>query len=198
VQLPTALDQLALEASMLSRAEFSGQHASDVRLDQCKLDRVDLTGTELTRALFQDSVIVAGSWVNVRSEKVRIRRVEFAGVRMTGAALSSALLEDVSFTDCRIDLGSFALARLTRVRFLRCRLDEVDFSGAGLQSVAFTDCVLVKSLWADATLTRCEMRGSDISGAGNPEFLRGIRMPWPDVMASAGVWAAAAGVKIVD
>jgi len=42
------------------------------------------------------------------------------------------------------------------------------------------------------------MRGTDISGAGNPERLRGVRMPWPDVLASAGVLAAAVGIEVVD
>lgn len=107
MKLAAVLDQLSLEGSLLLRTEFLGQHASDVRLDQCRLDHIDLTGAELTRTLFQDSVIVAGSWANLRSEKVRIRRVEFDGVRMTGADLSSSVLEDVSFSDCRIDLGSF-------------------------------------------------------------------------------------------
>jgi uncharacterized protein YjbI with pentapeptide repeats len=193
-----ALDQLALEGSSLERADFSGQSASDVRLEQCRLAHVDLTSTDLSRALLRDAVIVAGSWANVRTQEMRLRRVAFKGVRMTGANLSSASLEDVSFSDCRIDLGSFRFAKLTRVCFQRCRLDEIDFCGAELLSVTFIDCALIKAMWADATLTRCEMRGSDISGAGNPERLRGVRMPWADVLASAGELAAAAGVEIVD
>ena len=117
---------------------------------------------------------------------------------MTGATLATAVFEDVSLTDCRIDLASLRSAKLTRVRFERCRLDEIDFGGAKLVSVAFIDCILVKALWTDATLTGCEMRGTDISGAGNPERLRGVRMPWPDVLASAGVLAEAVGIEVVD
>jgi uncharacterized protein YjbI with pentapeptide repeats len=111
---------------------------------------------------------------------------------------SWAALEDVSFTDCRIDLGAFQNVKLTRVLFEGCRLDEVDFSGAQLVSVTFSRCLLVRSLWTDATLTQSEMRDSDISGAGNPERLRGVRMPWPDVLASAAVFATALGVEIVE
>jgi uncharacterized protein YjbI with pentapeptide repeats len=193
-----ALDQLTLEGLSLERADFSGQIAADVRIEQCRLAHVDLTGTQISRAFIQDTLLVAGSWANVRIEAMRTRRVAFKDVRMTGANLASASLEDVSFSDCRIDLGSFRFAKLTRISFQRCRLDEIDFSGAELASVAFVDCVLIKAMWADATLTRCEMRRSDISGAGNPERLRGVRMPWADALASAGELAAAAGVEIVE
>lgn len=195
---PEALDQLAMEASSLERADFSGRSASNVRLEQCRLDRVDLTGAELLRPLLADVAVDGGSWANLRTQAMRLRRVAMAGVRMTGANLSSASLEDVSLRDCRIDLASFRFAKLTRVRFERCRLDEIDFSGAELVSVAFIDCVMIQAMWADATLTRCEMRGTDISGAGNPERLRDVRMPWVDVLASAAELAAAAGIEIID
>jgi len=169
-----------------------------VRIDQCRLTGVDLSGAELAHPLVQDTVVTGGSWANLRTKEMRLRRVAFSGIRMTGADLSWASLDDVSFMDCRIDLGAFQNAKLARVRFEHCRLDEIDFSGAQLASVSFHDCVLIRSLWTDATLTRCQMSGSDINGAGNPERLRGVRMPWPDVMASAAVFAAALGIEIVD
>jgi uncharacterized protein YjbI with pentapeptide repeats len=192
------LNQLSLEGSLLERVDFAGQRASDVRIDQCRLVAVDLSGGELFQPLLQDTVVFAGSWANLRTKEMRLRRAELRSVRMTGVDLSGALLEDVVFDDCRIDLGSFAFAKLSRVAFRSCRLDEVDFSGAKLQSVSFIDCVLVKALWTEAKLTRCEMRGSDLSGSGSPQYLKGVRMSWPDVLASAGVLAAAVGIEIVE
>ena len=95
---------------------------------------------------------------------------------------------------CRASGGRVA----ARVLFQGCHLEEIDFYGAELQSVRFLRCVMTKAVWADATLTRCEMRETDISGAGNPERLRGVRMPWPDVLGAARELAAAAGIKIVE
>jgi uncharacterized protein YjbI with pentapeptide repeats len=117
---------------------------------------------------------------------------------MTGVDLSLGSLKDVSFTDCRADLASLRFAKLERVLFERCRLEEIDFYGAELASVMFLRCVMTRAVWAEATLTRCEMRDTDIGEAGNPERLRGVRMPWPDVINSAGVLAAAAGIEIVE
>jgi hypothetical protein len=42
------------------------------------------------------------------------------------------------------------------------------------------------------------MRGCDLSGAANPSQLRGVRMPWPDVISAAGELAAAVGIEIID
>jgi uncharacterized protein YjbI with pentapeptide repeats len=62
----------------------------------------------------------------------------------------------------------------------------------------FEDCVLTRSSWSDASFRRSEMRGVDLSGAGNLECLRGVRMPWADVVNAAGELAEAVGIEIVD
>lgn len=194
----TLVDHLVVEGALLRRVDWSARTAGDIRLVQCRLDEVDMTGTGAPRATLEDVAITGGSLANARLSGVRLRRATLENVRLTGADFSSGSVHDTTFTDCRIDLGSFRFAALERVTFERCRLDEIDFYGAELRSVIFLDCAMVKAVWGEATLTRCEMRGTDISAAGNPERLRGVRMPWPDVVNSAGVLAAAAGIEIVD
>jgi len=46
--------------------------------------------------------------------------------------------------------------------------------------------------------TSLGVRGVDLSGAGNPEYLRGVRMPWADVVNAAAELAEAVGIEIVD
>ncbi len=77
-------------------------------------------------------------------------------------------------------------------------MEEADFYGAAFSSCMFDDCVLTRSSWSDATFERSEMRGVDLAGAGNPECLRGVRMPWADVVNAAAELAAAVGIEIVD
>jgi len=187
-----------LDGSLLRRIDLSASTAADIRLAECRLDDVDLGGSDLIRPTLEDVVVVGGSWANATIREARFRRVAFQGVRVTGADFASGSLKDVSFTDCRVDLASFRFTSLQHVLFDRCRLDEIDFYGAALESVTFRRCVMPNGVWAEATLTRCEMREVDISGSVNPERLRGVRMPWPDVLSAAGVLAAAAGVEIVD
>ena len=192
------LDRLELECALVEGADFSDQKATAVRIDQCRLSRVDFGGVELTGATMRDVAVTGGSWANARTKELRLRRASFKDVRMTGADFAFASVEDVSFVDCRIDLAFFVSARLNRVRFEKCRLDELDLSDTKLVSVSFIDCDLPRSVWADATLTNCELRGSDISGAIHLERLRGMRMPMTDVLASAAELAMAVGIEIVD
>jgi hypothetical protein len=42
------------------------------------------------------------------------------------------------------------------------------------------------------------MRDCDLDGIGKPEQLRGVGMPWSDIVRMAAVLAAAVGVHVVD
>jgi uncharacterized protein YjbI with pentapeptide repeats len=192
------LDRLELDCALVETADFSGQESTAVRIAECRLNRVDLSGSSLTAASFNDVAIAAGSWANVRTKELRVRRTTFKGVRMTGADLADSHLEDVTFVDCRMDLAFFVTAKLLRVRFERCMLDEVDWTDAHLSSVAFDRCSLARSVWTDATLLNCEMRASDMSGAAHLERLRGVRMPLEDVLTAAQDFALALGIDIVE
>ena len=189
------VDRLELDGYLLRRVDLAAQSAADVHLSQGRLDDADLSGSRLTRMKLEDVAVVRGSWANAGLPNSRLRRVTFGEVRMTGVDLASASLKDVSFTECRIDLASFRFAKLERVLFDRCRMEEIDFYGADLRSVTFLRCVMTKASWAEATLTQSEMRGTDISGAGNPERLRGIRMPWASSSAPPGNWQRRSGLR---
>ena len=82
--------------------------------------------------------------------------------------------------------------------FRDCRLEEADFYGATLTSVLFERCPLVGATLSEATLGRVELRGCDLEGLKGAERLRGARMPWPDIVASAGTFAATLGIVASD
>jgi uncharacterized protein YjbI with pentapeptide repeats len=197
-ELPEELRGLDLEGVLLERLDLSDRDASNVQLVKCRLVQLDLSDSAAVGAGFRDVIAVGGSWANIRAERAAFRRVQLRNLRLTGANLAEADIQDATFEDCRIDLASFRFANLKRVGFERCQMDEIDFYEANLSSVAFTDCVLVGATLAGATFTRSEMRGCDLSGVANPGQLRGVRMPWPDVISAAGELAAAVGIEIVD
>jgi hypothetical protein len=196
--VPTGLSGVEFEMCLLNGIDLSQRDAARLQITESRLAHVDLSGCGLKNATFRDVIVENGSWANVRAENVSLGRVHLERLRMTGANLTTALIHDVAFVDCRIDLAVFRFAKMERVRFERCRMEEIDFYDAQLTSVVFVECSLVAATWAGAVLTRSEMRGCDLAGAGNPERLHGVRMPWPDVINAAGELAAAVGIEIIE
>lgn len=144
----------------------------DVVLSDCDLSNIEgHEGAGLTRIVVRDS-------------------------RMIGIALSGGKLRDVALSDCMLSLASFAFAELRDVIFERVNLREASFMNARLEGVSFLDCQLEGVDFRGVALKRCLMRGSSLEGVLGVESLRGLRMPWNDVLASVGALAAAAGIEI--
>lgn len=145
-----------------------------------------------------DVVVCDADWSNERALRPQWRRVELRRCRLTGLQLAEAMLEDVVFEECRIDLAALRHARLERVAFRDCRLEECDLYGAFLRDVLFERCELREATFSESRLERVELRGCDLAGLRGAGALRGARIPWHDVVANAGMFAAALGIEIVD
>ena len=186
---PPDADETALDAPPSGRG---------VVLAEGTLDEADLAGRTLSEGRLVDLRLRACSLANSDARGSEIRRVALAGCRTTGCSFADASLADVVFVDCRVDLASFRFATLERVVFRDCRLEEADFYGATLRSVLFERCPLTGATFTGATIERVDFRGCDLTGARGAESLRGARMPWPDVVANTGTFAAALGIVTVD
>ena len=195
---PPWLHALELGECVVSKVDWSARDATGLQLAECRLENVGLGSAKLAHAGIRDVVLTGGSWANADATKATLRRVEFRDTRLTGVAFADATLSDVVFADCGIDLGSFRFAKLVRVRFEGCRLQEADFYEASVASTVFTDCSLSGASIAAARFTDTELRGCDLAALGNPECLRGVRMPWADVVGAADVLAAGLGIEIVE
>ena len=53
---------------------------------------------------------------------------------------------------------------------------------------------LTGATFSEAMIDRVELRGCDIAGLKGAARLRGARMPWADIVASAGTFAATLGI----
>jgi uncharacterized protein YjbI with pentapeptide repeats len=145
-----------------------------------------------------DVVVRDADWSNERAPHVSWQRTELRLCRMTGAELAESSLRDVTFKECRLDLAALRHARLERVVFEDCRLEELDLYGAVLEDVLFERCALREATFAGCSVTRLELRDCDLAGLQGADALRGARMPWGDVVANAALFAAVAGIEIVD
>jgi uncharacterized protein YjbI with pentapeptide repeats len=116
---------------------------------------------------------------------------------MTGFAWTDGEGADVVIADCRADYAAFGGTSLQRVRFESCVLEQADFQGARLKTVVFEDCDLREADLSGARFDGVELRGCRLDGLRGADALRGVAMPWSDVLDAAGVFAAACGVKIL-
>jgi uncharacterized protein YjbI with pentapeptide repeats len=198
LELRTAVTGLAhhetLEGVLLRDADLSRQRAGGVSFTASMLDAVQLPESALEQLSLSDVELRGCNLSNVTAPRGRWHRVHARGCRMTGFRISGAVLSDVTFSDCRIDLASFGSSRLQRVTFEGCRLAQTDFMDSQLQDVRFERCDLTEDDFRGATLRRCQARGCELSAIRGAERLRGLAMPWPEIVANAGVWATALGI----
>lgn len=145
-----------------------------------------------------DAVVGDADWANRRVFRVSVLRTVLQGVRLTGAELAESTFRDVRFVDCRLDLVTARLSRFERVVFSDCRMEECDLYGSRLTDVLFERCTLREATISGVTSERVELRNCDLKGLRGAEALRGVRMPWNDVLANAPLFADVAGVEIVD
>jgi uncharacterized protein YjbI with pentapeptide repeats len=145
-----------------------------------------------------DAIVQGADWANRRVFRVSALRTELRGVRLTGADLAESTFRDVRFVDCQLDLVAVRLSKFERVVFSDCRMNECDLYGSHLQDVLFERCLLREATISGLTSERVELRGCDLKGLRGAEALRGVRMPWNDILENAPLFAGVAGVEIVD
>lgn len=148
-----------------------------------------------THLVIEDSEVLRINAANAKAVAAVLRRTRLEAVRMTGVDLSQAELGEVSFTACRSDFATFNRARLVNVCFEDCNLRETDFGAARLSRVRFDRCDLTGAEFGGAELSRCEMRGCTLDDVRGVASLAGTAMPMADILAAAGVFAGALGIR---
>jgi uncharacterized protein YjbI with pentapeptide repeats len=178
--------------------EAPGAAATGVRIAESRIVDADLSDASMDRASLRDVEWVGGTLANARVLDGHLRQTRLERVRATGLNCTRAQLHNVVFAECRLDLASFRASTMERVRFEGCRLEDADFFETTFSSVVFVDCDLRSADWSGVTFTRSELRGCELTGGTSLDRLRGVRMPWDDVIRSAGEIAIAAGIEIVE
>jgi uncharacterized protein YjbI with pentapeptide repeats len=182
----------------LSGSALPGLAATGLSFREAVLARVDLAGGRLINLSFADVELDACNLATIDARSGSMLRVTARGCRMTGLLWTEGALRDVALSDCAIDLASFAATTIEQVTFERCILRQTDFQDADLRLVRFVDCDLTDADLSGARLAHCELRGCTLDGLRGAASLRGAAMPWPDIVAAAGTFADAVGVRVLD
>jgi uncharacterized protein YjbI with pentapeptide repeats len=169
-----------------------------LRFEEARMERVDLSSGRLSHLALSDVELEGCNLANADVRGGSAWRARIVRSRLTGLSWTEGMVRDTVLSDCRIDLSSFAATRFDQVVFERCLLMQADFQEASLRAVRFVDCDLTELDASQASFARCELRGCTIDGMRAAERLRGVAMPWEDIVASAGTFAAAIGVTVID
>jgi uncharacterized protein YjbI with pentapeptide repeats len=188
------------EAIDLTGALVVGDGAS-VRAERIRVRESELRGVVLEPGnvpglALADVILRDCGMSNVDARDGRVTRVEMHRSQLVGFGFTRGDIRDLRVVDSSLQLASFASATLRNVVFERVNLAEASFMHARLEAVAFVECRLEGADFRHAKLAGCAIRGASLDGVLGVESLRGLRMRWPDLMASAGALAAALGIDV--
>jgi uncharacterized protein YjbI with pentapeptide repeats len=190
--------ELSLIGALVAPEPGAVVRARRVRVRESELRGVTLEAENAPGLDLLDVILRDCDLSNVDGREGSIARVRVERSRLVGFGLSGGRARDLTIADSTLQLASFAHAGLQRVVFERVNLAEASFMEARLDAVAFIDCRMTGADFRGARLNRCELRGSSLDDVLGVESLRGLRMPWGDIVASAGAMAATLGIVVAD
>ena len=164
------------------------------RFEQCELRGVSLP--EGCRELQLVDCVVGGlDLANATVQSFEVAGSSFAGCRFLGATIAGTIDRSV-FTDCQLAMAALRMCRLADVDFHECAMREVDLYGATLRSVLFQSCDLTAATLSHASFAGCAMRDCRLDDLRGVEALRGVGLPYADLIALLPQLAQAAGIEI--
>lgn len=171
-------------------------HARRIRVRESELRGVAIDAHDAPGLEFSDVVLRGCDLSNIDGREGSLRRVEIHGSRLVGFGLAAGTIQDLRVLDSTLALSSLASSKLRNVVFERVDLTDASFMQAQLERVAFIDCKLAGADFRGVKLKGCTIRGTALDGILGIDSLKGVTMPWADVLASAPALAAALGIGI--
>jgi uncharacterized protein YjbI with pentapeptide repeats len=185
------LDRVRLELDLADKVAAAPMQISEAEIRGLAVQAGLSPGMRLTDVVFRRCDLS-----NVDGREGSLNRVEFTGSKLIGFSVASGRAWDLRVTDCTMSLASFAFTGLRDVVFERVNLREASFVEARLEGVEFIDCQLEGTDFRRAKLKNCAIRGSALDAVVGIESLKGVTMPWSDVVASAAALAHAVGIRV--
>jgi uncharacterized protein YjbI with pentapeptide repeats len=185
--------EVSVEGVALAGIDARGLGFSDARFVS-----TDLGGARLQNLFLVDCAFERCNLAVAVVRRGSMRRVSVTASRLTGLQWTGGELSESSLADCRADMASFESSKLEHVVFSDCDLRDADFRSTRMDAVRFERCDLSGADLGGARLERCSMRGCTLEGLRGVDRLRGVAMPWEDIVAAAGVFAGEIGVRVLE
>jgi uncharacterized protein YjbI with pentapeptide repeats len=187
---------LLLDGVLLDLKTCEPIHAERIQVAECRLAGVALAACNAPGLKLTDVVLRDCDLSNVDGREGSLNRVEVHHSRLVGFGVVGGTARDLTVIDSSLALASFAFAKLRNVVFQRVKLTDASFMEARLERVAFLDCELAGSDFRGVKLKDCAIRGTSLEGVLGVSSMKGLAMPWPDIVASAAALADGLGISV--
>jgi uncharacterized protein YjbI with pentapeptide repeats len=165
-------DELVIADSQVG-GDFSGQSATGVVFERCRISNAQLTGAILNRLRCTDVLVDRSVLSGADLDESSFTRVEFRDCRMSGVLFSRCTFADVLVSTSRLEEASFRMSRTKAVLFQDVDLHDGDFYAATLEDTRFFDCNLTGAEFSKATLPGVRFHGSTLFDLKGSQYLAG-------------------------
>jgi uncharacterized protein YjbI with pentapeptide repeats len=166
---------------------------------ECAFTGVELSGSRLRQARFNEVWVQGSRWVAVDCAETEWQDAGFVGTVLAGLTGYGSALRRVVFRQCKLEAVNLRGATLRDVVFEDCLLRDVDFGDARLTGLTFPGSTLEEVRLAGATLREVDLRGASRLGlADGPHGLRGAILGSSQLFELAPQFAQALGITVRD
>jgi len=166
-------DGLRVEATRLTRTDWSGCRAAQVDLEGSHLVKVRLTQAEPRLFRARDTLFEECDLSGADLSESSLYRVEFRGCKMIGFVAGGAKFERVRFVDCQLEMSSLRALEAEDCEFRSSDMRDSDFEMAVLERVSFGKCQLGGTSFRQARMQDVDLRSSEVSGLRYVHGLKG-------------------------
>ncbi len=186
------------DTELFEQAEYDDPHAPNLRLLECALRNVSVTGGNLQRSSLRHTWLRDVRLTGTNLAESRWLEVTVLGSSLAGAQAYGSRLEHVVFHGCKLDSVNFRETALTDVTFDKCVLRDVDFAGAKLTACSFPGSDLVRTDFSKVTMDRTDLRGAALGIIIDTGSLRGAIVSPTQLALVAPALADALGIVVSD
>ena len=187
---------LILDGALVEVTDAEPLLARRVVIRESELRGAGLRAPQALALELRDVRLTRCDFSNLEAPDPSVWRVEITASRLLGLRAAGGDVRELRISDSSLVLATFAFARLRNVVFERVDLSETSFMEARLDGVQFIDCRLAGADFRGVSVKAGAIRGSSLDGVLGIDSLRGMRMPWSDVVASVAALAAVVGIEI--
>ncbi|MFJ6003241.1 pentapeptide repeat-containing protein [Arthrobacter sp. NPDC092385] len=193
---PRLLDGDHREGEHYERVALDGEELAGITLQECLLEGVSLSDTELRGARFLECTFRELFAPVFRAPRSSWRETSLQGTRWGSAELYDSTFDAVHLDGGKLDYVNLRSSRLTDVLVSGCIIGELDLTGARATRLALQDCTIGTLTLDGAQLKDVDLRTSSFRGIHGLDGLRGATIDEYQLQLLAPFLAESMGLRI--